>query len=377
MLNSALLSTGKKVLCVNSEGVFKNGRLAKNSTYFLKKYKTSANVAAIKEIKKEDAKKFDYLLLETSYSAGKNIKDSFIHKKIDLILLTNVYADHIGDYVGGEKIKNQKDLFQKKLSLLSENIRSKGAAIVFSGDKKKSLSFKAVSLLKKRRPDIKIITYDRSSLKNRNVFLDEKSIFNLNLLDCPISSSYMKLNVVALAIILDCLRINKSTFLKNKIKTEIPGRFNVFSSNNYTVILDYAHEVKSLTENAKFIRKKFPDKKIKIVIRFSYYRTSKIIKKMTVMIASLFDSYVIYDKAVSRPSLKKIFTSEKRPAGKVAKMMHTILEEHGVKSKIIYNEFEAINQSIKTLKKNEVLYIIGDQIQKDISVIKKGLSKKK
>ena len=45
-------------------------------------------------------------------------------------------------------------------------------------------------------------------------------------------------------------------------------------------------------------------------------------------------------------------------------------------TKIVYNEFEAIAEGIKKLKKGEILYIMGDQINKDLAVIKRELKNK-
>ena len=86
--------------------------MVKSNDYFFKKYKTSANVAAIREISQKKINDFDYFIVESSYTAGKNIKASFICKKFDVVVLTNVYLDHID----GISVKNQDDLFQRKLN---------------------------------------------------------------------------------------------------------------------------------------------------------------------------------------------------------------------------------------------------------------------
>lgn len=386
MLHETLLSMNKNVLCINSEGIMKNRRTLKNNEYFLKKFETSANVAAIKEVVLNKLLPLDYVIIESSYSSGKNISNSFAKNNIDIAILTNVYWDHID----GKHIKNQKELFQKKLALL-KNTKKNGSIFVYTGDKKNSLSYKAIAELKNNRPDLHLFSYNtrlsynqkqssinKCYLKNKLVYFNTKPIFNKNHLKSSFLSSFdlYNLSLISLCGILHILNIDPRLAIKKNAKLLAPGRMNLFIKNGYTVFLDYAHEIKSLSSISRFLKNRFKDKQIKAVVRFSYYRKMETIKKLTSALSPLFDSYIIYDKAMSRPSLKKVFTYNKIE-GEVAREMYKVLKNKKVKVEIIFNELEAIKKSIKKLKKEEVLYIIGDQINKDIKTIKKELVNKK
>lgn len=382
-LNNILLALGNQVLCISSEGIIKNGKTIKNNEYFLKKYETSANVCALKEISAQEASRFDYVILESSYSSGKNLIDSFAGNKADLAILTNVYWDHID----GKKIADQGDLLEKKLGIIA-NLKKNGTAIIYTGDKKNSISCAAISKLSKRRKDINIVSYNKKLfpkigdkinkcyLKSGFICFNNNPLIELASIKSPFGahSEIFKLNMLALSGILNSLKI-KPEILKKDDLLSIPGRFNLFAKKDCSVILDYAHEIKSLTMASETLRSIFKNKRIIAIIRLSYYRKESTIRSLTREIAPLFDSFVIYDKAISRPSLRKIFTYDK-PAGSVAKMMLEELKKKKVSAKIINDELEAIKKSIHNLKNKEVLYIIGDQIQKDISTIKKELEKK-
>ncbi|NTU67094.1 MAG: hypothetical protein HGB08_04200 [Candidatus Moranbacteria bacterium] len=382
-LNNALLSIGKKVLCISSEGIFKNGKIIKDNEYFLKKFKTSANVCALNEVRSDEARRFDYVILESSFSSGKNIRESFAKNNIDLAILTNVYWDHID----GERIKDQKDLLERKLKLIG-NLKKGGTAFIYAGDKKNSVSYKAISKLRKNRNDLSVVAYNKrlfhsSSdqigkcyMKNDCIYLNDTLLLKISSASFPagIRSEISESNLIAITGILKSLKIGPE-ILKKKSVLSVPGRFNLFDKNGYTVVLDYAHEIKSISEAAKTLRLKFKGRHLKAVIRLSYYRKEGIIRDLTRKIAPLFDSYIIYDKAISRPSLRKIFTRDKK-AGSVAKMMLEELKKEGAVARIINDELTAIRKSIRKLKKDEILYIIGDQIKKDISVIKEELQKK-
>ena len=74
--------------------------------------------------------------------------------------------------------------------------------------------------------------------------------------------------------------------------------------------------------------------------------------------ASLFDKYIIYDKASSRPAFRKIFTNRfyKRKAGDVAKLMYKIIKDNKKSVVIINNELTAIKKGIRDMKRKDILY---------------------
>lgn len=383
VLDFILRNMGKKTFCINSEGVFKNGKLIKDNAYFLKKYETSANVVAIKELSKDDIKGIDYVLLECSYSNAKNLKKSLLGNKVDIGVLTNVYVDHID----GNRVKDRNDLLRHKVEVM-KNIKKGGIALVFAGDKRSNIAYRATDILKNERPDIEVFNYARSKKSNNReiVYYLKKNFIEKNgekLLDynkVNLAFKYLHkptdANFVLLVAILDLLGIDQRNIVSLKsINNLVPGRLNFFSCNSRIVILDYAHETQSLKAASILLRKKYKNKKIIAVVRFSYYRNSKTIKKLTSQLGAFFDSFIVYDKAVSRPELKEIFLRKFGfKVGEVAEIMVSVLRKKGFPVVKIENEMDAIENSIKKLRKNEIVYIMGDQIKKDILLIRRVLS---
>lgn len=381
-LDYVLRKSGKKTACINSEGFFKNGKLIKDNKYFLKRYKTSANVAAIKEVREDDLDGVEYFLLESSYAGAQNIKKSLIGEHIDIGILTNVYSDHID----GVKIKNRQDLLRRKVDVLN-TVKKKGKVLVFVGDKSRSISHQALNILKESRPDIEIVPYSRKVFSKEDYpgyFISDKYVMNgkNKLLDySKINSSFKYFhkptdsNFVLLVAVLNIFGLNPDEYLSGIFFDNIvPGRLNVFSNGSKTVILDYAHELQSLRSAASLLRKKFKKSKIIAVIRLSYYRRMKYILALTEKIADLFDEFIVYDKAVSRPALEKIFTDKFGiKKGEVSEAMKKVLSSKKKKVRKINNELDAIKFGIKKIKKEEVLYVMGDQIEKDIQCIKINL----
>lgn len=388
-LDAVLRLRKRRTLLICSEGVFKNGRKTKDNEHFLKKHQTSPTVAAFTELKKEELAKYDFVILELSYASADNIKDSIFENKFDVSILTNVYWDHID----GKRIKNRKELFGKKIAIL-ENTKKNGDVFIYTGDSKDNIAPKAICQLVEIRPDIKITAYDKSPISRKagfdygTCYLEDNKIYldKTELLDYGrIQSVFKKISpatdlaVIALSGVLKKIGVNpKNIYSLRDMDRIIPGRFNLFKKNGYTVILDYAHEIKSISLAAKTIRTLFKDHKTTAVVRLSYYRSDDYIKSLTKKIAFLFDKYIIYDKAFSRPRFRKIFTNRfyKRKAGDVARLMHRVLKKEGKDAEIIYNEIGAIKKGIKKTKQKEVLYIMGDQLDKDIATIKKSLRKK-
>ena len=390
LLDTVLRLKKYRTLLICSEGIFKNGKKAKGSKYFLKKHWTSPTVAAFAELSKKKIAEYSFIVLELSYASSKNIKGSVFENKFDISVLTNVYWDHID----GKRIRNRKELFEKKLAIL-ENTKKNGNVFIYVGDRKENIAPKAITRLQKERPDIKITTYDNYNLcqesgfshdkcflKNDKIYLNKKELLDYSQIESTLKNinPATDLAIVALSGILEKVNINpQSICLLKKIDRLIPGRFNIFRKNNHVVILDYAHEIKSLSFSAKTLRTLFGGRKITAIVRLSYYRDDNYIKNLTKKMASLFDKYIIYDKASSRPAFRKIFTNRfyKRKAGDVAKLMYKIIKDNKKSVVIINNELTAIKKGIRDMKRKDILYIMGDQIEKDIQIINDCLRHRK
>lgn len=387
ILSRALIMSKKKVLCINSEGVFANGNIVADKEHYLKKYFTSPTVKALAEIRAREANKYDYLVAECSYASLGNIENSFLKNKFDVSVFTNLYWDHTDD----SSIANRKNLFHRKLNLI-RNTRKGGYVFVYVGNKKNNIALRAIEALSKERPDYKLIAYNNKKItgfrKAKKCYLKGGQIlFGKNIIfKIPEDGSRLiakadviQQSITLLAGLLKILGIDSQVINRVSNLNEIlPGRLNIFSHKGYNIILDSAHESMSLTYAEKLLRKLYKSAKIIAVCRFSYQRTDDYIKKMAGRISVLFDEFIVYDKALSRGKTGIAFANNKERKNKpgyLARMINKILSRNK-KSRIIYNEFEAIKDGIKKLKKGEVLYIMGDQIKKDLAVIKKELKKK-
>lgn len=381
-LNRALTLLKNKTYCISSDGVFRNSRKIKSNEYFLEKYKTSANAVALKEVVKKEIKKVDFLIVESSYANLGQIENSFLKNNVDFSILTNVYWDH----VDGEKIKNRKALFEKKYKIIN-NTKQGGVVFIFAGDKKSSLSYRAIDMLRKTRKDLTVVAYGKNFikeqgvhkdgifLKNKKIYLGKKEALDLNKLKHVFKDELFVTNLMVFVALLTKLKMKREKlYALKKDDLIISGRFNVFIKDDKKVILDLAHEVKSITASAKKLRGMFKKNKIKAIIRFSYYRNDAYITVLVNKIVKLFDSYIVYDKAISRPLFAETFIRKyNREKGSLGKLVYALLRKQKKKAIRIDDEMKAIKHGIRTMKNNEILYIIGDQIDKDVALIKKEL----
>lgn len=383
-LDFILRIAGKKTLCICSEGVYKNSILLRDNDFYLEKYRTSANVAAIKELKRNDIENCDFLLLETSYAGNNAISKSILANKFDLGVLTNVYSDHIND----KTIKNQNDLLVKKVECL-KHVKRNGKYLIFTGNNKSNVSSDSISILKKDRPKSVIYSYavKHKVRQTRQFFINRGKIvkdndFLIDFFDVPMCFKDFHIptreNILALVSIFDLLKLNLDIIKTSKsLDNIVPGRMNLFENKNKTVILDYAHELQSIKMAAKMLRKRFEGKRLIAVVRFSYYRNKKTIRSLTKQISPLFDDFIVYDKAISRPKMREIFSKKYGMyVGEVADIMEEVFKVKEISVKKIGDEFQAIKEGISMINASDVLYVIGDQMEQDIKLIKKLLKLK-
>jgi UDP-N-acetylmuramate-alanine ligase len=386
LLDNIIRSLGRKTICINSNGLFFKGKKIKSNDYFIKKYETSSNVVGLRELNEKMLKGIDYLILESSFSSGNSFNKTLVKNKIDIAVLTNVYWDHID----GKDIKNQYDLLIKKIQIL-KNTKKGGKVFIFVGDRKDSISYKAIKILEKERPDLEIIVYDKNPisilrkyarlyLKKNYIYLNNERLLNYDKVPLIFKKFSPAIDLISVVLggILKYIGINPEKIYNIKnTKNLIRGRLNLFEKNGYSVMLDYSHEIKSIKASSELIHRYFKMPINIAVIRFSYYRSDKYIKELTKNISSLFDRFVVYDKAISRKNLRDIFIRKySRKAGDVAKLMNKSLKDNNKEAIIINDELDAIKRTVKKLKKNEFLYVMGDQIGKDINVINTELNKK-
>ena len=69
-------------------------------------------------------------------------------------------------------------------------------------------------------------------------------------------------NALAAIAMAKILGIDDESIRRGLIKTEVPGRVNIFENNGITVIVDYAHNYLSFTELYKFLREKYRGRRI-------------------------------------------------------------------------------------------------------------------
>jgi cyanophycin synthetase len=150
---------------------------------------------------------------------------------------------------------------------------------------------------------------------------------------------------------LEDIRLALQTFIPSPAQT--PGRMNMFYFNNYTVMVDYAHNTAGLQALGKFLRKVESPRKVGVVAGVGDRRDEDTIS-LGVEAAHLFDEIVIrQDKNLRGKSGQEIIDL-------ITKGIHSVDPNKIVHA--IPNEVEAINFVMDNATKDSFITICSDVV---------------
>jgi len=186
--------------------------------------------------------KSNYLVIEAD-----EYKEAFLNYNPDIIVLTNIQADHLDYYKNINNILNAFEKYTKRLS--------KGGTIIANKDDSNILR-----LLKNKK-------FKSFSLKNK----DAKEVSSV----LKVPGEYNVSNALAALEVAKTLKIKKLDAIK--ALSEYHGswrRFEIFKTKDLIIISDYAHHPTAFLKTLIATREKFKNKKITCIFQpHQYHRT--------------------------------------------------------------------------------------------------------
>ncbi len=314
-------------------------------------------------------------VLETA--RGGIIRSGLGYDHSDIAVVTNIASDHLGL----KDINTLEDLARVK-SVVPRSVSKHGYAVLNAEDEnvfrmRKLVDGKVVLFsmnednenIKRnaRRGGISCI-YENgfiTILKGKWKVRVEKAI------NIPLTyggrAEFMIQNVLAATltcfvhgISLEDIRVGLTTFTASVAQT--PGRLNFVEIENFTVLMDFAHNPAGLIGLGKFIHK-LSYSKFTGVLTGVGDRRDEDLREMGKLSAEIFDKLIIRKGNYLR--------------GRSAEEVFGLLEE-GVKESGREIEFKIVSESEKSIfgafdeaEKNELVVILADNVNKDIAIVNK------
>lgn len=266
--------------------------------------------------------KSNYLVIEAD-----EYKEAFLNYNPDIIVLTNIEADHLDYYKNIDNILNAFEKYTKRLS--------KGGTIIANKDDSNILR-----LLKNKK-------FKSFSLKNK----DAKEVSSV----LKIPGEYNVSNALAALEVAKTLKIKKLDAIK--ALSEYHGswrRFEIFKTKDLIIISDYAHHPTAVLKTLVATREKFKNKKITCIFQpHQYHRTYSFFNEfVNVFKRAPVDQLIIskiYDVAGREDKKSKASVSSAKLAKAVNNPRVVSMEKFEDIKKYVYDN----------CKKGEVVVVMG------------------
>lgn len=266
--------------------------------------------------------KSNYLVIEAD-----EYKEAFLNYNPDIIVLTNIEADHLDYYKNIDNILNAFEKYTKRLS--------KGGTIIANKDDSNILR-----LLRNKK-------FKSFSLKNK----DAKEVSSA----LKIPGEYNVSNALAALEVAKTLKIKKLDAIK--ALSEYHGswrRFEIFKTKDLIIISDYAHHPTAVLKTLVATREKFKNKKITCIFQpHQYHRTYSFFNEfVNVFKRAPVDQLIIskiYDVAGREDKKSKASVSSAKLAKAVNNPRVVSMEKFEDIKKYVYDN----------CKKGEVVVVMG------------------
>jgi len=142
----------------------------------------------------------------------------------------------------------------------------------------------------------------------------------------------------------------------------VPGRFNVLSHRDSTVILDYGHNASALLALNEAV-KQMPHRRRKIVYTAAGDRRDEDIRRQAEIIASSFDEIYVYEDKCTRG----------RPDGEIIELMRRGFSAVSRRARVLQasGELAAIGAAIASLRPGDLLLCQVDQVELALGFVSK------
>lgn len=316
----------------------------------------------------------NYAVLECA--RGGLLRAGLGFKKCDIGIVTNVAADHLG-------LKGIHTLEQlaKVKGVIPETVLPNGYAILNADDdlvyemRRTVTSNVALFSMDENNPRIKALQRIggiTAVFENQYVTIcrGEWKMRVMRVEDIPLTyggkAEFMIQNVLPAilaaniqGVSMEDLRAALETFIPSASQT--PGRLNLFEFNNFTVLLDYAHNPAGMRALKQFVDSFEATVKVGIIAGIGDRRVEDN-NEMGAIAAQTFDEIII--------------RQDKRLRGKTEEELIKMLddgikaENPNVKTTIIPSEKEAITFAIQNAKKGSLIVLSSDVIPEALNLVK-------
>ncbi|TXI16986.1 MAG: cyanophycin synthetase [Nitrosomonas sp.] len=315
----------------------------------------------------------DAAVLETA--RGGLLREGLGFDRCDVAVVTNI---GMGDHLGIAYVNTPEELSNVK-RIVVQNVASTGYAVLNAADPlvvsmaehcPGSVIFFAQdahnSVLAMHRAQHKRVIF----VENRNIVaLDEKGEYRIPLSEIPLTkngSIYFQIENAmaaigagwALGLEWAVIRKGLASFV-NDAQTA-PGRFNLFSYRNATLIADYGHNPDAIKALVCAIDN-IPSKKRSVVISAAGDRRDEDIRQQTRILGDAFDEVVLYQDQCQRG----------RADGEVLSLLREGLGNAKRTQKVseIVGEAIAIDKALSNLEDGELCLILVDQVEQSLGQI--------
>lgn len=319
-------------------------------------------------------KKVEAAVLETA--RGGIIKKGLAYDLADVAVITNITEDHLG--IDG--IETMEELSFVK-ALVGEAVKESGY-VVINADDEYSISItgriKSNIIMFSVNKENKYVIENISKggygiyIENECVVIAGKGKL-INLIKIKDIKIAMKGSLIynienamaaigsAMAIGVSYENIVETLFSFDNNELNNPGRFNTYSINGTTVILDYGHNIQGYKAVLKSI-KNFKYNNLIGIIGVPGDRSDKTIKELGVIAGENFD--YIY--------IKEDIDKRGRKSGEVADKLNEGIKTTGFnknKTKIILNEVEALHYALRNCEQQDLIVVFFENREALVDVI--------
>ncbi|MEO8170192.1 MAG: cyanophycin synthetase [Oxalobacteraceae bacterium] len=315
----------------------------------------------------------DAAVFETA--RGGVLREGLGFDRCNVAVVTNI---GIGDHLGLSFISTVEDLAVVK-RVIVENVAPNGVAVLNAADplvaEMASNCPGKVTYFTNHHQHPLIATHRAQGL--RVVYLEQGAIIaaegqnahRIDLAQIPLtrngSIGFQVENAMAaigaawgLGLSWDTIHAGLNSFVSDA--NSAPGRFNLFTFNDATIIADYGHNPDAITALVAAVEN-MPSKRRSVVISAAGDRRDHDIRRQTEILGDAFDAVILYEDQCQRGRADGEVMALLRDGLKQAKRTESVQEVHG--------EFVAIDTALASLAAGDLCLILIDQVEEALAYL--------
>ena len=315
----------------------------------------------------------DAAVFETA--RGGILREGLGFDRCNVAVVTNI---GVGDHLGLSFINTVEDLAVVK-RVIVENVAPNGVAVLNAADPlvavmaancPGSVTFFAMNpqhplIATHRAQGLRVLYLEQGAI----IAVQGQDIHRIDLAQIPLTCNgaigFQVENAMAavgaawgLGLDWEAIQAGLRTFINNAHSA--PGRFNLFSYNDATIIADYGHNPDAIAALVAAIEN-MPSKRSSVVISAAGDRRDGDIRRQTEILGDAFDAVILYEDQCQRGRADGEVMALLRDGLQQAKRTKSVMEVHG--------EFVAIDAALASLAAGDLCLILIDQVEEALAYI--------